>query len=67
MEIIYCGMIFFFFFLIFFTLNNLSNDFSDRYRWNQQGNWRCAGLWSLHAVGAAFFTGWITMLIARFS
>ncbi|VBB27699.1 unnamed protein product, partial [Acanthocheilonema viteae] len=37
---------------------------SDRYRWKQQANWRCAGLWSLHVAGAVFFTGWITMLIA---
>ncbi|EJW73205.1 hypothetical protein WUBG_15888 [Wuchereria bancrofti] len=37
---------------------------NDRYRFAQQTNWRCAGLWSLQTAGAAFFTGWITMLIA---
>ncbi|CAG9534421.1 unnamed protein product [Cercopithifilaria johnstoni] len=36
----------------------------DRNRSKQQGYWRCAGVWSLHAAGAAFFTGWIMMLIA---
>nr|CDQ03123.1 Bm1071, isoform a [Brugia malayi] len=35
-----------------------------KYRFAQQANWRCAGLWSLQTAGAAFFTGWITMLIA---
>uniref|UniRef100_A0A915PVU9 Prominin-like protein n=1 Tax=Setaria digitata TaxID=48799 RepID=A0A915PVU9_9BILA len=36
----------------------------DRYRPEQQSNWRCAGIWSLLAAGAAFFTGWIIMLLA---